>query len=137
MSLHALTAPLHEANQRLGELRSQMSDVESLLEEHDESSEALTESLEAIQTELEEIGDGLGEARRWAGVANAIQQSSTLPTEDQLWQVDAAWEAAPPLIERLNALITEDVPALNAALNDAGVRPDPGEALEVPRRSGS
>ena len=95
------------------------------------------EMLGEIQTALEAIREALGEARRWAGIAGAIQQSSTLPTEDQLWQVDAAWEATPPLIERLNILITDRAPALNSALNDAGVRPDVGEALVVPRRGGS
>ena len=34
----------------------------------------------------------MAEARRNAGVARAIQGSSTLPTEDHLWQVDRAWE---------------------------------------------
>jgi len=92
--------------------------------------------LEAIQEELEAIQEGLQEANGWSRVAGDIQQSSTLPTEDQLWQVDAAWDAVPPLVERLNALITTRVPAFNAALDAEGVRPDPGEALEVPRRSG-
>ena len=46
-----------------------------------------------MQAELGEISTELGEARRNAGVAGAIQVSSTLPTEDQLWQVDAAWAA--------------------------------------------
>ena len=95
-----------------------------------------SEELSALQEELEEIDDDLGEVRGWARVASAIQQSSTLPTEDQLWQVDAAWEAAPGHIERLNAIITERMPAFNAMLDEEGVRPDPGEAVAVPRREG-
>ncbi len=136
MSPHELAKPLYEANQRTRELTDQMEETEALLEDHEAASESLSEMLVGIQEELEEIREGLAEARRWAGVANAIQASSTLPTEDQLWQVDAAWEATPPLIERLNRLVTDQVPALNAALDDAGVRPDPGEPLVVPRRGG-
>ena len=98
--------------------------------------DGIREELAAIRAELEQIGDGLAEARRWSGVAGAIQQSSTPPTEDQLWQVDAAWGAVPPLMDRLNQLITTRVPAFNATLDAEGVRPHPGEALVVPRRGG-
>ena len=94
----------------------------------------LEDELEAIQSELDEISDGLVEARRWAGVAGAIQGSSTLPTEDQLWQADSAWDAVPPLVERLNLLLTNRVPTFNDSMNAMGVRPHPGEALRVPRR---
>ena len=136
MSLHALAAPLNDATQAANRLTDQMEEAADLLEEHEGASDALTSELEAIRDELEAIRDGLQEARRWAGVAGAIQGSSTLPTEDQLWQVDAAWDAVPPLAERLNALITDTVPAFNAALDAEGVRPDPGEPVTVPRRSG-
>jgi hypothetical protein len=134
LSLHALAKPLYEAAERTGTLSDQMDDAEALLGEHADAPASLGDELAAIQAELEEIGDGLQEARRWAGVAGAIQGSSTLPTEDQMWQIDAAWDAVPPLVERLNALIGQRVPAFNASLDAEGVRPDPGERLEVPRR---
>jgi photosystem II stability/assembly factor-like uncharacterized protein len=136
MALHELAKPLYDATQRTDRLVDQMAEAEELLDQHDGAPEALTDELGAIQEELGEIGDGLQEARRWAGVANAIQGSSTVPTEDQLWQVDAAWEAVPPLVERLNVLIRDRVPAFNTSLDAEGVRPDPGEVLDVPRRSG-
>ena len=42
-----------------------------------------------------------------------------------------------PVLRRVNGhLETVDVPALNAALDAEGVRPDPGSALTVPRRGG-
>ena len=69
---------------------------------------------------------------RNAGVAGAIQQSSTLPTEDQMWQVDRAWEVMEALVGPLNELITSRVPALNARLYAEGVRPKPGEVVRVP-----
>ncbi|MCH7992646.1 MAG: hypothetical protein IIC35_09545, partial [Gemmatimonadetes bacterium] len=136
MSLHELAKPLYDATQAARRLDDQLSEAEKLLEDHDGGSEAITAELSAIQEELSEISSALGEARGDAGVAGAIQQSSTVPTEDQLWQVDAAWEAAPELIERLNALITDRVPEFNASLDAEGIRPDPGAALEVPRRRG-
>ena len=136
MSLWELAKPLYEATQAAERLDEQLSEVGDLLEDHEGASESVTDELSAIQEELSEISSELAEVRRNAGVAGAIQQSSTLPTEDQLWQVDAAWDAVPGLIERLNALITDRVPEFNASLDAEGIRPDPGAALEVPRRRG-
>ncbi len=76
----------------------------------------------------------MGEARRNAGVAGAIQGSSTLPTADQLWQVDRAWEVMAELLDPLNELITSRVPALNAQLYAEGVMPKSGEAVVLPAR---
>jgi hypothetical protein len=136
MSLYRLAEPLFEAGQGRERLAEQMSDAAALLEEHDDVPEALTSELESIREELEALAEGLDEVQGWTRVAGDIQQSSTLPTEDQLWQVDQAWANAPPLIERLNRLITERVPAFHDALDAEGVRPDPGEAIAVPRRGG-
>jgi chromosome segregation ATPase len=136
MSLHELAKPLYDATQAAQRLDEQLSEVEELLEDQEAASQSLTDELSAIQDELSEISVALEESRGNASVAGAIQQSSTLPTEDQLWQVDAAWGAAPPLVERLNELITDRVPDFNASLDAEGVRPDPGARLEVPRRPG-
>ncbi len=136
MAVYALAAPLNEATRAAGRLTDQMDEVESLLDDADDAPESLTTMLSEIQEELEEISEALAEARRWNGVGGAIQESSTVPTEDQLWQIDAAWDAVPALVERLNTLIETDVPQLNDALDAEGVRPDPGSTLEVPRRGG-
>ena len=136
MALHALAKPLNDAVTRARHLSGLLDDTEDLLDGHEGAPESLTSEFDAIREELEAIQAGLQEARGWTGVAAGIQGSSTLPTDDQLWQVDTAWEALPPLVERLNVLIATRVPALNAELDAEGVRPDPGEALEVPRRSG-
>ena len=136
MSLHDLARPLNDATQATRRLSGQFDEAAALLADFEGESESLQEELTAMQSELEEISAGLGEARRWAGVASAIQGSSTLPTDDQMWQIDSAWDAVPPLVERLNVLITERAPAFNASMDAMGVRPDPGEAVEVPRRGG-
>ena len=134
MSLHDLAAPMNDATEAAQRLNDQLSEAEDLLGDFEGDVSDLEEELEAIQSELDEISDGLGEARRWAGVAGAIQGSSTLPTEDQLWQVNSAWDAVPPLVERLNLLLTNRIPTFNDSMNAMGVRPHPGEALRVPRR---
>jgi len=134
MALHELVGPLYQATQATDGLEEQMNAAKALLEEQPSVPELLTEEAAAIREEVGAIQAGLREARGWTSVATGIQGSSTVPTEDQLWQIDAAWGSVPSLVERLNALLTDRVPALNASMDAEGVRPDPGEAVVVPRR---
>ena len=41
-------------------------------------------------------------------------------------------EAGRRAVERLNQLITTRMPALYRAMNEAGIRPDPGDPIPVP-----
>ncbi len=134
MSLHRLAVPIYEAGRAIRSLEEQLDAAEELIDAAAEAPEGLEEELTAIREALEEVEDDVAEARRNAGVARAIQGSSTLPTEDHLWQVDRAWEVMAELVEPLNELITSRVPALNAQLYAEGVRPKPGEAVVVPGR---
>jgi hypothetical protein len=136
LSLRALAKPIYEATQAAQRLDRRVGEAEELLEAHDGESEALTTELEAIKEELSSIQSELGTVRGNAGGANAIQGSSTLPTSDQLWRIDQAWEALPGVVERLNELILTRVPAFNAMLDAEGVRPNPGDAITVPTRRG-
>ena len=136
MSLHAMAGPIYEAGQAADALEEQLSAAEALIEAADEAPEGLDEEVEAIREEIEEIRDELGDARRNAGVANAIQGSSTVPTADHLWQVDEVWRVMPELLERLNALIETRVPELNAQLYAEAVRPPAGEPVALPDRPG-
>ncbi|MDE2804387.1 MAG: glycosyl hydrolase [Gemmatimonadota bacterium] len=134
ISLHTLAPSIYEAGRAIDRLEEQLDAAEELIEAAAEAPEGLAEELEAIREALEEIDDDVGEARRNAGVATAIQGSSTLPTEDQMWQVDRAWEGMEELLGPLNELITSRVPALNTQLYAEGVRPKPGEAVVMPER---
>ena len=136
MSLYALAAPIYEATQAAERLGEQLDAAEELLEEVDGPHEDLVEELEAMREEIEAIAEELDIARTNARVANAIQGSSTLPTEDQLWQVDRAWQVLPPAAERLNAIVRTRMPEFNAMLNAQGVRPSVGDTVEIPRRPG-
>ncbi len=134
MSFYALAKPMYEATQAGRRLNEQLGATEKLVKAHDDVPDELTEELTAIKDELEEIRDELGTARRTARVANSIQRSSTLPTADQMWQVENAWEEVPALIGRLNELMETRIPAFNAMLDELGIRPSPGEAIEVPKK---
>jgi len=136
MSLYTLAAPIYEATQAARRVGEQLDAAEELVEAAEGEHESLTEEITAIREELDEVEEELELARDNAGVAGAIQGSSTLPTADQLWQVDRAWEVLPPAVDRLNVLVLTRMPALSEMLNAEGVRPGLGEAIEVPRRRG-
>ena len=134
MSLHKLAVPIYEAGRALGRIEGQLDAAQEVVDGADEPPEGLGDELAAIREALDEVADDLGEARRNAGVAGAIQRSSTLPTADQRWQVDRAWEVMAELVGPLNELVASRVPALNARLYAEGVRPKPGEAVVMPSR---
>ena len=136
MTLYTLAAPIYEATQALQRVEEQLDAAEDLIEEADEAPESLTEEITAIREELGTVEEELEIARDNARVAGAIQGSSTLPTEDQLWQVDRVWEVLPPAVDQLNVIILTRVPTLNAMLDAEGVRPSVGEAIEIPKRRG-
>ncbi len=131
MSLHALAAPIYEAGRAVDRLEEQLDAAEELIDGVEEPPEGVREELEAIREALEAVDDDVGDARTNAWVSGAIQGSSTLPTEDQMWQIDRAWELMEELAGPLNELITSRVPALNAQLYAEGVRPKPGEEVVV------
>ena len=87
-----------------------------------------------VEALREEVGDGLNDAERGASAWGAIERATDLPTADQLWRIDRAWERLPPVVERPNALLAERLrPLLGRVLAEA-LQPDPGEAVAVPGR---
>ena len=134
MSLHILAVPIYEATEAAEGLAKQLDAAKELVEGAASAPEGLSEGLTAVRAELESVQTDLGTARQNAGVAGAIQGSSTPPTEDQLWQVDKAWEVMPDAVDRLNVLLLTRVPTLNTMLYAEGVRPGVGEAIDMPRR---
>ena len=134
MSLYSIAKPIYDAGQAANTLDEQLEAAKELIEGAEEAPEGLEDELAEIEEELEAIREELGEVRRNVGVARAIQGSSTVPTEDHLWQVDHVWELMPGVLDRLNALILTGVPDLNERLYAEGVGPSAGEAIVLPRR---
>ena len=134
MSMYALAKPLYEAGRRMRELNEQVSEVQQLLKDNEDAPESIGEAATAISTELGEIGRELGQANRGARASFMLEGSTTRPSPDVMLQIEMAWDMVPDLIERLNAVITTQMPALNAQLNEHGIRPLPGDLLDVPRK---
>ena len=132
MRLHTLAVPIYEAGRAIEKLTEQLDAAAQLIAAAAQPPEGVKGELDSIRAALEEVEDDMQQAQRNAGVAWDIEGSSTLPTEDQVWQVDRAWEVMEELVGPLNELITSRVPALNARLYAEGVRPTVGEVVRGP-----
>ncbi|MYI23784.1 MAG: glycosyl hydrolase [Gammaproteobacteria bacterium] len=134
MSAYDLAGPVYEAGQAVQRVTTQLMEVTALLREQEEGREDLSDEVSALLEEARELRGDINQAAAGARGAGAIESSSTRPTADQLWQLDQAWEKVPPLIERLNEIVTGEMPALYRRLDELGIRPDPGEAVTMPMR---
>ncbi|MFV2007695.1 MAG: hypothetical protein ACC667_09625, partial [Longimicrobiales bacterium] len=136
MAVYELQSPIRELGLAVQRIEGQLESVRDLLSEAVDTLPSLGEEVDEIAGELDDIssqmnGLGVGTLRM------AVEASTSRPTEDQLQGIDRAWADAPGLIERMNALITDRMPALYRMLDQAGVRADPGKAISVPRRGGA
>jgi photosystem II stability/assembly factor-like uncharacterized protein len=134
MSVYVLAKPLYEAQNRVRELNEQISEIQELTKGSEDVPESIDSTVVDISTTLGDIGRDLGRASRGARVGRQIEGSTTRPSPDVLFQIDRAWEQVPGLIEQLNEVITTRMPALYDQLNQHGIRPSPGEPLEVPSK---
>jgi len=135
MDVHALAAPTHEAEERLEGAREALEEIRELLAAAEEEAELLEAEADTIEEALDAVEEDLDDAapNRMRG---AIEGSTTRPTDDQLWQIDRAWEFVPAAIESLNTLVAERIPALRRRLDDEGIGGKPDGPLEIPRRPG-
>ena len=136
MSLYALSKSIREANQAVSRLSGRVTEIEELLKQHDAAPESLTEQANRLAESISEIRQELNQANRNARVASAIDGSTARPTADQLWQIDQAWEKVPGLVEQINDIIGARLPALYSACDEHGIRPDPGDPVELPKKPG-
>ena len=130
-----LAGSLVRAQRALGRLADQVRDARELLKKA-EAPDGLKAEADTLKTELDTLRARLGRAGRIGRLGRALERTGSAPTSDQKWQIEQAWQTVPPLIETLNTLISERMPAFYRRLNAEGVRPDPGKPLKVPRRPG-
>ena len=119
-------------------LNDQLNEVQELLREMDEASalEEVKEEAKALRKEVSRIQRELGQGGRGRRGSFAVEASTTRPTADQLWQLEQAWEKIPSLIEDLNIIIAERMPAFYRQLDEHGIRPNPGDPIAIPVRPG-
>ena len=136
MRAHALAGPVRDARQRIGSMNGRLDEIKALVDGaqmDDADRERIEAMAEEISGELEEIDDDLDDAAGGTGISQ-MEGWSGEPTADQVYRIDRAWEALPPVAERINALLTGSMPALEGLLGDLGVMPDLGDPIRIPPR---
>jgi photosystem II stability/assembly factor-like uncharacterized protein len=136
MAVHALAGPFHEAEERVTAAREELDRLRGILEEFgDATPDRITEEADSIEAELDALEEDLDDFSP-GRMRSALEGSTTRPTDDQLWEIDRAWERAPSIIERVNALVADRVPELRRRLEDEGLEPETSTPMDVPRRPG-
>jgi photosystem II stability/assembly factor-like uncharacterized protein len=138
-SAAGIGATIRNAQAAARRLRGQLDDARKLVRgaatDGVPADSALLAAADSLDTQLDSLGARLGRANP-GRAASSLESSATAPSADETWVIDRAWRDAPPLVEELNRLITQRMPAFNERLDRAGVRPNPGEPVAVPRRPG-
>ena len=98
--------------------------------------ESVSAQADSLRDEVRQLQQELQRAAAGTGTAFAIDAWTMRPTADQLWQIEQSWEQLPGVIEKINEVVETKMPALYDALNQHGIRPDPGKPVAVPTRRG-
>ena len=137
---YRLSGPVEEAEDALSAMTDRADVVEALIAEAESESESESEELALQIAEIrEEIGlleEALDEASSGANVWGRIQGVSGPPLADALWQIERSWEDVPPLIDRVNQLMTGGMSELLGQVYSDAARPTAGEPVARPRRGG-
>ena len=136
LSSYRLSAPARAASEALERLTDQLEDVADLLQEAEAVPGDLVDEVAAILEEVDALAEELDDASAGGNEWGRIQNASGPPTSDQLWRIERSWEQLPPVISRVNDLVTNRMPGLYGRLDDQGVRPNPGPPVPLPRRGG-
>ena len=143
MDSYRLSGMVSDARERMQGMQQQLGQIDDRVAAAAEAPEALTDEIEAFREDLEALQEEVGGGGGFGGfsgpaagafVWQTIERATSPPTADQLWQIDRSWEELPALVEQLNELVTERMPALNAKVYAEGLRPEVAEAVEMPRR---
>lgn len=132
----ALARTTFEAFRAARSLTEQVTAIRDILDASDSAPDELSDEVREVNSALRDLRQQMNIMRAGSSAYNSIQRVSHLPTEDQLWQIDRAWGLVPEIVEGLNELITNRVPALVGQVYAPGIAPEPGEPIEQPARPG-
>ena len=132
---YRLSGAVQAVRERLGSIQEQLARIENQVESlTDEVPEELAEEIEAFGEALEELEEEFEEVSNGAFAWGSILRSTSPPTADQIWQIDRSWEGVPPMIPRVNEMVTVRLPALYDRVYVEGLRPEPEEPVMAPVR---
>ena len=135
MDSYRLSGTVQTIRERLGSIEEQLDRIERQVQSVTDSVPAeLAEEIEAFREALEELEEEVGDVSGGSFAWGGMQRSTTPPTADQLWQIERSWEGVPPLIPRVNEMLTVRLPALYDRVYVEGLRPEAEEPVVAPVR---
>jgi photosystem II stability/assembly factor-like uncharacterized protein len=127
-----LEATGSRAQDALERVADQLDEALELMGELDADSALLADGRE-LRAEVDSLSSDLADAVP-GRLLRGIESTFEAPTEDTLWQIERGWTRVPSLVDQLNRIITETVPAFYRRLDEAGVSRDHGTPIQVPAR---
>jgi hypothetical protein len=137
LSMYRLAGPSYEAGQTVRRLTQQVSGIRRMLRDHHNVPERVTTTVDTLESDLQDLGRRANQSNRLLRTSAAIEGATARPTAAQLAQIDKAWEDIPSLIDEINDIVNDRLPALNRQLDEHGVRPTPGDPIVIPTRGSS
>ena len=135
MDSYRLSGTVQTVRERLGSIGEQLDRIEDHVRSlTEEVPEELAGEIEAFREALEELEEEFGDVSNGSFAWGSMQRSTTPATADQLWQIDRSWEEVPPMIPRVNEMITVRLPALYDRVYAEGLRPEAEKPVAAPVR---
>jgi hypothetical protein len=131
---YRLSGPVRAAETALEGVGERLDEIDELIEASDAAPAAIGDEVAALRAAVDDLEEELDEAGGGSGIWGRIHGVSGPPTADELWQIERSWEELRPVIERVNAVVAERLPALSRRVYADTVRPAPGDAVPMPSR---
>jgi len=137
MITYALGQPIFEAMRTVRGLTDQVTAVQGLLQKMPDVEDSLEQAVNGLARDLRRLDRDVAGVRRTAmQLFFGLDRVTSRPTADQARQLDSVWDDAADVINQVNALVAQDVPAVYAQLNARGIKPETGEPIVMPQRPG-
>lgn len=102
-----------------------------MLDEAASPDPAARDALESVLAQVDRLEEELDRASDGTSFFGMMSVTGP-PTADQLRDLEDSRTLLPGVVERINALVTERVPALYRQLYQEGMAPDPGGPIPLP-----
>ncbi len=135
MDSYRLSGVAQIARDRLDEMTGQLEQLGEQIKGAREVSQERGDEVQGILDAIGEVDEQLDDTRGGTNAWRMIQGSSTAPTSDQLWLIDQAWDDMPGIVDALNELLTDRIPALYEQVYTDDIRPAVGQPVPLPDRT--
>jgi hypothetical protein len=131
---YRLAGPVEAAADALGDALERLDGIDEVVSAAGDPPMDVSEEADSLRVLVAELEDELDDAGEGASAWERIEGYTGPATADQLWQIERSWERVPLVIQRINELVAQRLPALTAKVYADAVRPPPGDPVPMPDR---